>query len=249
MGAGTISYPGKSSITSQDRALVVSLGGSASSTTVDKISTLAKAIADAWNEGNSQKRVVAVTGHATPFTISSNVADRIVEIGQWMLEKSGHAPRLVLVGKSMGGCKLHRVVERFADEAIGVDLFVGVDMSCHVARHFENWVEHGWDEKRFPAGVAALVNFYQTRAGETQDGHVAIWSGHGACQSSAHGVCLDYNVDVHRELAYIDASGALVHGDGAPISPADPGHLAIDSDPGLLAAVEAVIRKRILEVL
>jgi len=242
-----IEFPEKSSLTAHHRALIVGLGGSSASSSTDDIATIARAMAVPWNAAHPNKRAACVTGSATPFTPSRWLAERLLEVRRWIRTKSGAFPALVLVGKSMGGCKLHKVAERFAEDEIEVALFVGVDVSCHIARHYDRYASTGRDAKTYPATVRSLVSFYQTKAGEAQCGHVALWDGAPAC--ALHGprrMCRDYNIDVNEDPIAIAANGAILHTGSQTAAQGNVGHMAIDSDPRLVKIIRKIVERRVL---
>ena len=157
-------------------------------------------------------------------------------------------PDLVLIGKSMGGCKLHKAAVRLDEEDVDIDLFIGVDMSCTPRRHYDSYVKNKKDEKLFPRHVKSLVNFYQTKEGEAQSGHVAIWQGAPACKlSGPHDLCRDYNIDVNRDNVRIGDRGEILFEGNEKVCRNAVGHMDIDSDSRLLAAIGDIIEKRVLK--
>jgi len=96
---------------------------------------------------------------------------------------NGKTPKIILVGKSLGGCILHKVHERLKEKNRDIDLFIGVDMSCWVACHYKKYNENPDDNKNqllvFKNNVKDLINFYQIdyRSGTHQCGHPAKFDG------------------------------------------------------------------------
>jgi len=245
----SISYPKKDSILAEHCVLLVTLGGSSASLDPDgdKISTFSKTFADQWNPKHPTNKVLSISGGATPFDSSRAATEEIIAIGNQMLSLSKKAPKLILIGKSMGGCKLHKVAERLDEEAVDIDLFIGVDMSCTPARHYDNYVNHGDDEKSFPGHVKSLVNFFQNRHGEMQCGHVALWKGAPSCKlAGSRSMCRDYNINVNDDFVRIGNNGEVLFEGTEKICDKPVGHMDIDSDPRLLAALATIIEKRVL---
>jgi len=240
------------------RVILVTLGGSAATARTDRIMTLAKRFANPGGRHHDE-RVYGLWGKALPTTASHDLAGRIRTLRRRAQTASGHAPRIVLVGKSMGGCKLHKVVEhlerkRNQRRRVTIDLFVGVDMSCYVDRHWEAYI-HACEQhlpvrrilKVFPPSVTHLVNFVQTR-GDTMTGHPAYWESYDDCKSFNGVICRDYNIDVNSDAFEIDPDGEIVPGRGAPVcTRAD--HWSIDECKGLVDAICTIIERRILATL
>jgi hypothetical protein len=246
----SIRYPNYQRICPEHRALVVSLGGAAASSDpiADKISSLANELKESWNPEHPDRMLLTVTGGTSPFNSSRRITERIIYRLERMYELSFKEPRLVLIGKSMGGCKLHKVANRLGEEGIEVALFVGVDMSCHLARHYDIYKTDGLDAMTFPKTVKSLINFFQATEYEIQTGHVALWEGHGQCQHSGpFSMCRDYNINVNKDHVRIDDQGEVLFEGNQTICRSEVGHLEIDNDPRLLTAIKTIIIKRVLD--
>ena len=106
------------------------------------------------------------------------LAGRIAEGIRLVRERGGQAPKVVLVGKSMGGRVLHKVSQLLHKRNIPVDLFIGVDTSRGLSFHYHDYVESNGNTKYamvFDANIRRLVNLYENRRKDGQNGHVFLW--------------------------------------------------------------------------
>lgn len=238
----SIKYPDRSQISRNHRAILVSIGGSSASSSTDKISTFGLDFCRQWNADNPRALALPIVGSATVFDSTNRMSERILDFRRRVWDESLRWPSVIMVGKSMGGCKLHRVAKRLSAKSVEVDLFVGVDMSCFVGRHYDTYMEFGRDAKLFPRNVKSLVNFYQTLPREMQTGHYAL-------MEPSEGVvldrCTDFNVDVNSSTVRVDLNGILVPGAATPLC-RGVGHADIDSDPALIESVRRLVVGRVL---
>ncbi|NHJ85383.1 MAG: hypothetical protein FK734_07960 [Asgard group archaeon] len=175
---GTLKW---SDFNNDNNIILITLGGSVG--TDEKISEIAEIVS-----ANPILRRRLFIGHGNPLIDQkarwiNKIRDKIIEIFNQMKDL-GHHPKIILVGKSMGGCVLHAVAKELNNKDIKVDLFIGVDMSCHAtaptACHFKAYQddpsENSDEAKIFYDNVIKLKNFYQVteKAGVHQCGHPAI---------------------------------------------------------------------------
>ncbi|MGR0480421.1 MAG: hypothetical protein ACTFAL_03210 [Candidatus Electronema sp. V4] len=103
------------------------------------------------------KSVKCISSYGTPATSSEELSSDIISIAHAIENKSGGKPKIILVGKSMGGCKLQHALYSRGLRYYNIDTFFGVDTSCTPEKH--------WDKKEgllFYSNVKRLQNFYQT---------------------------------------------------------------------------------------
>ncbi len=112
------------------------------------------------------QQTVAVIGYPW-FTISGDpiIDDRWwepdrVAFANWIkvtLSKMASDSKLILIGKSMGGCIIHQITEKLADIDVDVDLLILVDASCKPADQSDD------DPKNLQSNIRKVYNFRQTR--------------------------------------------------------------------------------------
>ena len=109
------------------RTIVITIGGSFASSTSDNDGF--EWFCEDYIYGTDEAaRTLCISSYAIWPNITSTLADNISALYHQVHEQIGQRPKLVLVGKSMGGCKLHRAIEEHLhDDEITVDLFVGID--------------------------------------------------------------------------------------------------------------------------
>ena len=165
--AGTINrvWPDLKTITKETTTLIVALGGFSGWRTDDGIEWFC----DEYLPRKKYPNVLCISSFAAPKTASRKLAENIKRTVEKIQKKSGKKPSVILVGKSIGGCKLHHAISDNLRN-LSVDLFIGVDVSCSIKRHFDN----PRDSLRFPNNVAQIFSFYQNRKGEKQTGHRLI---------------------------------------------------------------------------
>jgi len=230
-----VTYPSSSDVEARHRVLLVTLGGASASSGID----LVQRIANHFTRPDSEfydERVLPVWGHPNPGGQPSwEIARRLRTLVKKMGSTSGGDCRIVLVGKSLGGCRLHRVSRIFAkaEFCLDVNLFVGIDMSCWPARHYQRYVDKGqeYQARVFDNNVEDLLNFYQTK-GPFQTGHPALRAGAGFDE--------DININVNKRPVRIDHHGELIASD-APIAP-EANHRTIDESIALVWGIMRIIR-------
>ena len=209
----SITYPKTTQIHPKHKVLLVTLGGASASSGRD----LVKNLSDSFTKSNNEfydERVLGVTGYALPGSHDAwGIARRLRTIIQTMRNKSQDQIKIVLVGKSLGGCRLHRVSKIFSrdDFDFGIESFIGVDMSCWPAKHFQRYKTRGqtYQARVFDNNVQHLVNFYQS-SDLFQTGHPVLRTGQGFDKN--------ININVNKDDVRIDHNGIIVSSD-EPIAP------------------------------
>lgn len=174
-GSINIIWPGNSAAKARHRVLLVAAGGSGASTSDDGIEWFC----DDYFKGK-HPGVLCISAWGNISTHSRTLSNNIANLANAIKKKSGQRPKIILVGKSMGGCKLHHAATGAKTAKSGklkkmtVDLFVGIDMSCHVDRHFEEGKKQAL---YFTKNVKELVVFYQEKRNEAQTGSRGIYKG------------------------------------------------------------------------
>jgi hypothetical protein len=237
--------PGFDQITKDHRVILLSLGGVSAFMGEGKFKNLSREFVRRHPEVGSS--IVMGSGYAQPGTDSGKIAQNLVAFFRKMKELNPNPnfrPKIILAGKSMGGCKLWRTTRRLHrdHEDIKIDLFIGVDVSCLALPHFDIYQCWGIDEKQFEDNVLDLINFYQSTKGQAQNGHPLMWVRPRFCK---HGyvkgrMCRDINVDVTREDSYWK-DGILVHEALCP----GVGHMKIGECPNLVDEIIELISKKI----
>jgi hypothetical protein len=184
-------------LTSKQDTLVISLGGASTfGSGGDGESNFLWFCEDFFyvNGNKNQPKyenVYCFSSYAGVHTNSGILSNRIAELAEEMEELSGKPTKIFLIGKSMGGCKLHHAVSG-TDAAIDddlqykdIDYFVGIDMSC---KKNEGITDGYW--LNFKDNVQGLVVFYQKK----QSDH----NGYGGYIFDKN-VALKFNVDVNHD--------------------------------------------------
>jgi hypothetical protein len=241
----SIHYPSTSSIQAKHKILLVTLGGASGSTSSG--GKLVSSLADCFTtpgSPNYDQRVLGVTGFPAAGTNwPSTIADKLYDLVIGMLSKSGVNPKIAFVGKSLGGCRLHAVSEIFSElpYCLGIDLFVGIDMSCWPAKHYQKYVSdpvaHEKEAKKFLLNINTLLNFYETND-SSQTGHPALWVGAGPDIDDR------FNVNVNTQFVAVDSSGQLVPS-ATPIDPTVD-HMTIDESVPLVEGLKRIISATML---
>jgi hypothetical protein len=170
-------WPGTTVAEALHRVLVVAVGGSSGSIRDEGMEWFCE---DFFGGAKRVPAVLCISSYAMPSTRSRQLADNIADLAQEIQRLNGAEPIIVLIGKSMGGCKLHHAAAGKKGGKYGdlkdkeIDLFVGVDPSCSLGRHFEGGLDDGLEFKR---NVNTLLIFYQEKEGEAQTGHVGYFEG------------------------------------------------------------------------
>lgn len=124
-------------------------------------------------------QALCIGSYGRPRTATWLLAENIKNTVLLMEAVTGVKPKVILVGKSMGGCKLHHAIAgdkgggRGGLEKMEIPLFIGVDMSCQVKRHYES----EGDVLQFDNNIKELYNFYQLNPAASQTGHKAVFKG------------------------------------------------------------------------
>jgi hypothetical protein len=139
------------------------------------------------------ENIYCFSSYAGVHTNSGILSDNIAELAEEMEKKSGKPTKIILVGKSMGGCKLQHAVSgtlAAKDNKLknkNIKYFIGVDMSCNTGDGFEGGISEGL---KFKDNVKNLLVFYQT---------ISDHNGVAGYFSGDLEVPLDINVNVNEE--------------------------------------------------
>jgi len=223
------SLPSTAAVTDQHRTLIVSAGGFASSSGDDGLEWFCK---DRFKGAPS---VLCIGTWGQPGDNSETVSTKIVALADEMKRRSGVDPKIILIGKSMGGCKLHHAATGAEQASAGplrartVPLFIGIDMSCQVAKHWQ-----ANDPLKFTPNVTRIYNFIQPN-GPTQTGHPAVREGASAEPAMSAGIT----------TVQVTAQGLTTATSTVTATAMCPGveHSSIDDCPNLLGAVPGFLRQ------
>lgn len=227
--SGSINYiwPGSSGITSSTRYIVVSVGGSGASSSDGGFEWFCE---DYLSGSNARAKIHCISSYALVTTASATLAENISDLADDVYYLSGVVPKIIYVGKSMGACKGHHAMDNLDGYGWDIEMFIGADMSCSVARHWERGMD---DVLEFPDNVETLQIFYQNKSGESQTGHAGIYIGDSS-------INLDRHVNVNTE-------GYLVSTDSKTNTfniCNNTGHMDIDDCSNLKSIVQKMIYKK-----
>ena len=116
------------------------------------------------------RRIKCISAYGMPTTSSNTLANNIKGMIHRIRSVSGRWPTVILVGKSMGGCKLSRALYEKSLRHYNIHTFIGVDMSCTPSKHFQKG-----EYRLYHRNVRNLFNFYQTIDG-TQTGYWTVYA-------------------------------------------------------------------------
>ena len=224
---GTINrvWPDLTKITKKTDTLIVTLGGFSAWRTDDGIEWFC----EEYFPREKYPRVLCISSFAAPKTASRKLAENIKKTVAKIRKKSGKKPTVILVGKSIGGCKLHHAISDNLRN-LPVDLFIGVDVSCSIKRHFDN----PRDSLYFPKNVAQIFSFYQNKKLEKQTGHRLIYEKEKWNKEN--------HINVNTEN--IDCKNNKKNSSLPPLCP-NTGHTDIDNCEPLKELIKKIILKSI----
>lgn len=223
-------WPKRHEIKRSHRALVVSLGGAFGRYYKDGLEWFCQNQMKKYS-----KKVLCVGSFGSIWTVNRTLARKIRNTVKTMKRKSRRTPKVIFIGKSMGGCRLLWASMRYGGYPI--DLFIGVDVSCHADRHA---VKGKKDARTLPKYVKKFVNFFQTKAGEKQCGHQLSIQGGPSIPKR-------YNIDVNKDGFDLDGWKKM-QGDNLCDNVGHAGDGSIDRCPKLKALIKkAILRELGLE--
>ena len=230
-----ITWPKLSTINENYRAIIISLGGSSGSSAADKIKTFSNRFKDGT--------IYTVTGTGKPITISREICRNTARVYRKIKKVSGiERPKVIMVGKSMGGCKLYRATKELDKRDIKIDLFVGVDVSCSPHDHYFDFTDsYGRiGGLHFRKNVLKMYNFYQTKKNETQTGHPLLLFNEKKLYKDTYPFFnKKLNIDINKDKFSFEnlkrSSG------GETISTENTGHGDIDTQENLLEIIEKLV--------
>jgi hypothetical protein len=138
---------------------------------------------------------------------------------QGILGKMASNTKIILVGKSMGGCLMQQLVEELNIKGISVEMLILVDASCTPGTSQASVV------KNIPTNVKRVYNFYQTQPSPSNDGQNGFKVSYGSPTTGQ-------NIDV--------ANGDLKYGQTLCGS---VGHDNIDDCDNLKSKIAGLIRE------
>lgn len=179
---------------------------------------------------------LCIGSYGRPGTATRLLSENIKNTIMLMEGVAGVRPEVIMIGKSMGACKLHHAVAgekgggRGGLENIDISLFIGVDMSCHVKRHFEN----PKDFLEFKGNIKELWNFYQLNPKTSQTGHRAHFKG-VPFDDSIHINVNTESFDVEKKKKIVGPEKTLCE---------NATHLNVDGCVPLLEIIQKLILKK-----
>jgi hypothetical protein len=233
-GSLNVIWPGNDAAKKQHRVLVVAAGGSGASSSDDGIEWFCEDFLPAKQYPN----ILCVSSWGNISTNSKKLSNNIYDLAKAIEKKSGKPPKIILIGKSMGACKLHHAATGAKSGKHGklkkrkIDLFVGVDMSCGVDRHFSKGKKGALF---FTDNVKKLVVFYQVKKGERQTGSQGIYKGKDFDKNRHINVNKDgFSRKLEKRIIRHSQKGIC----------SNVGHLEIDDCPELREDIKAMVIKR-----
>jgi len=220
-------------VTKEQRVLIVGIGGYSGMYSDDGVEQFCE---NYFNSKNN-KNVLCISAYGRPKTSSKQLSDNIRNTALLMEKISGVIPKVILVGKSIGACKLHHSVAgekggaRGDLETFPIDLFIGIDMSCQIKRHFES----PGDILLFRNNIKEFYNFYQNNKDSAQTGCRAYFLGK-KFDDSVHIDVNNDNFDVENSKKIKNSKKPLCK---------DVKHLTIDDCEPLLKTIQKIILKAI----
>lgn len=225
----------------QHKVVVISIGGSGASSSDDGFEWFCE---DYFSERNANPGVLCISSWASVTTRSSELANNIEHLVKSVERQSGSTPKLVLIGKSMGGCKLWRAHDDLLQKNVDIDLFIGVDVSCMIKPRGFTLDDAIFFDKR----VNKLLNFYEREGGEIQNGYLMAYEGDST-------VDWHLNINVNQDTFQMNSERGLGRasnrymgaGSGGSIKNIcnHAGHMEIDDCKKLKDIVRALIIRRL----
>jgi len=220
-------------VTKDNRVLIVGVGGYSGMYSDDGVEWFC----EKYFNSKNHKNVLCLSAYGRPKTSSKQLSKNIRNTAMLMEKTSGVKPKVILIGKSLGACKLHHSVAgekggaRGDLETFPIDLFIGIDMSCKIRRHYEN----PGDILLFRNNIKEFYNFCQNNKDSVQTGHRAYFLGK-KFDDSVH-------IDVNNDNFDV-SSGKKVKKAKKPLCK-DVKHLTIDDCEPLLETIQKIILKKI----
>jgi len=207
-----------------------------------RIKSLAKELKQEIDVPGSRK-VAAIFGVGRfSHKYEEAVAKRIAEGVRRIRAQGGEAPKVIFVGKSMGGRVLHRASRLLKSRGVDLELFVGIDTSRKLRYHYHDYVNNRGNTRyalQFDSNVHDLVNLYENRRKDWQNGHVFLRLKTRNQFQSAPYFDSSLNINVARDpfnkqTLSLDANGEV-------ITPRNPTHSTIGEDPDVIGVVKKYV--------
>ncbi len=160
-------WPSNRAAKATHKALVISLGGAFGRYGRDGIEWFPRDYLS-----NYKKQILYVGSYGSIWTVSQNLADNIKSLAGAIEKKSGKRPKVILIGKSMGGCKEHHATRKMGN--FPIDLFVSTDLCCGTKCYAK---KGDAGAQKYKHNVKKFVNFYQMKSGEGMCGHLIAYDG------------------------------------------------------------------------
>jgi hypothetical protein len=230
-------WPKKMRIKPEHKYLVVSVGGYGGIFGYDGIEWFC----DNHLTPEVAPEALCINSYGRPRTATWLLAENIKNTVVLMEKVTGVKPKVILLGKSMGGCKLHHAIAEDKGGkvtglgALDIELFIGVDMSCQVKRHFEDPT----DILEFNKNIKELWNFYQLNPDTSQTGHRAHFTGEPFDEK--------IHIDVNNEGFDIHKMTKIPAASPEHVLCEDAGHLNIDVCENLLDTILEMVLKKMKE--
>jgi hypothetical protein len=217
----------------EHRALVVAVGGTSGSIRDEGMEWFCE---NYFKGQNKVPQVLCISSYARTATRSRTLSDNIADLANEIHRLSGVSPKITLIGKSMGGCKLHHAAAGVKGGKYGalkdmeIDLFIGVDPSCGLKKHFEEGLD---DALSFQDNVIKILNFYQ-EIDSSQTGHMLHFDGE-EFDDTAH-------IDVNNDTFDLETESKRAGDPGSLCDNVD--HGSIDDCEDLKRTIRQLILKR-----
>lgn len=229
-------------ITPEHKVILISLGGMAASQshTADDIQELSRRL--------ENETIFSFWGEGHVVTRSRVIAKNIVAVADTIKNRSGVEPRIIMVGKSMGGHKLWRTCHRLNKLGKQVDLFIGVDVSGSVSRHHQDFIDSCGEEGAhwFHKNVKSLYGFYQTTPNEIQTGAPLFY--YRSQDETYYNVPPEKDGAINIQVYQTPFNTETCMPDeesGDPITNQIVTHATIDTNKPLLQIIEKLVKKAI----
>jgi hypothetical protein len=141
--------------------------------------------------------------------------DLAAKIEEYVL-KMNPDHKVILIGKSMGGCILYKTAQKLAEKGINVDLLILVDASCNI-----NY--HSGETLQMPSNVKNVINIRQDNRLDDQNGYQVSFPYKGK------------DIIVNKYNSYVNKQLCL----------SDVNHASIDECAGVLELIKQLVRAEI----
>jgi hypothetical protein len=187
-----------------------------------------------------RRRVAPVIGVGRLTTAAEQKIASNIRAGVERITKAGGAkPKIIFLGKSMGGRVLSAASLKLNSLDIDVELFVGVDVSCRLGYHYQNYLESRGNTKYAVCvgkNIRELVNLYERRRKCSQNGHVLLYHGTRSQFPDLPYFDRSLNIDVAKDG--FNKKNLVLDETCDAITPNNPTHKTIEEDPHVIDVVK-----------